>query len=82
AVLLSGRVFVRLTDGLEYLGVPGWTSYLATVVGLSAAILTLPGVLVGTVFPYLLELVDREWPGQPGRRAGFLVAANSAGAVA
>lgn len=80
-VLLSGRAFVSLTDGLEYLAVPGWTSYLATVVGLTAAVLTLPGVLVGTVFPYLLELVDREWPGQPGRRAGFLVAANSAGAV-
>ncbi|MEZ4655818.1 MAG: fused MFS/spermidine synthase [Candidatus Eisenbacteria bacterium] len=52
-------LFVRITHGLVPIGEGlGWTRYVLAVYGTTALVLFVPGLIVGTVFPYLLKVVE------------------------
>ncbi len=58
-VLVTPFVFTRLNPGLALLGADlGWTRYVAAVFGGTLAVLLIPGVIVGSVFPLLLKLAE------------------------
>ncbi len=82
AVALSPFVFNWLTDGLRlYASGEGWGGYVRATFGCAAAVMLVPGVLLGTIFPYTLRLaVDGE------RRAGAVIGSlaswNTIGGVA
>lgn len=81
AVALTPFLFHRLTRGLRYVAASaGWADYLANVGALAAAVMLVPGVLMGTVFPYVFCLA-RGAPYAPGELIGRLTAANTIGAV-
>ncbi|MEM7483222.1 MAG: fused MFS/spermidine synthase [Acidobacteriota bacterium] len=78
--LVTPFLFYELTDGMRYLGAgEPWTHYLVSVFSGAALVLFLPGVAIGTVFPYLLRVTERS--GEPGRVVGRLSAMNTAGAI-
>ena len=78
--LVTPFVFYELTDGMRYLGAgEQWSEYLVSVFSGAALVLFLPGVAIGTVFPYLLRVTERS--GEPGRVVGRLSALNTAGAI-
>ncbi|NMF84226.1 fused MFS/spermidine synthase [Nodosilinea sp. P-1105] len=80
--VVSAWGFYRLTDGLTYLGRGlGWWDYIAEVAGLAALVVLLPAVVLGTVLPYLMRLLEAD-PRQPGEVIGRLVAADTVGAIA
>lgn len=74
-------VFNWLTSGLHVVGSGlGWTRYILSVFG-SIAVVVLPaGIVIGSVFPYLMKLAER-WTVSPGRTIGRLAAANTAAAI-
>jgi len=85
AGLAAGAVpdlFHAATGGLGYLGAGrSWGGYLVTVF-LTAGLLLLPsGVLLGTIFPYLLRVQEESRPGSPGRTIGRLTALNTVGGI-
>ncbi|MCA9726490.1 MAG: fused MFS/spermidine synthase [Candidatus Eisenbacteria bacterium] len=52
-------LFVRITHGLVPIGEGlGWTRYVLAVYGTTGLVLFVPGLIVGTVFPYLLKVVE------------------------
>ncbi len=75
-------VFVAHTDGLRYLGsaAGGWGGYVVSIFRSAAMVLLLPGVLVGSVFPYLLRVAEG-WRLETGPTIGRLVAVNTTGAI-
>lgn len=78
--LVTPFLFYELTDGMRYLGAgEQWGQYLLSVFSGAALVLFLPGVAIGTVFPYLLRVTERS--GEPGRVVGRLSALNTAGAI-
>ncbi len=80
-VVLSAWVFDAWTDGSAYLGgAAHWGGYLSDVVGLALAVMLVPGVLLGTVFPYLMATAERR-NASPGATIGWLVSLNTIGAV-
>lgn len=81
-VAVTPNLFDGLTGGLRYLG-PGrdWGAYQRQVFLLAGAVLFLPTLLLGTVFPYLLKLSESS-ARSPGRTIGNLVAVNTAAAIA
>lgn len=80
-IALSPLIFYRLTDGLVYVGIGArWGTYIASVFFLVAAVLLVPVVVMGTVFPYLLK-ASRFKSLSSGSLAGRLVFFNSLGAA-
>ena len=84
ALLVGASPFVLygLTDGLAYFG--GERGFVGYVVGtflLAFGVMLPPGILLGTLFPYLLRLAE-PFARSPGRTVGELSAINTAGAVA
>ena len=80
ASLATPFLFYQITEGMRYLGSgEAWFSYLFSIFTAAAAVLFLPGVVVGTVFPYLFRVAERS--GEPGRVMGRLSAANTTGAI-
>jgi len=78
---LSALVFIDRTDGMAYAGgAAGWLGYLGEVSLLAASVIVLPGAVAGMLLPLALEL-GRARVGGGGRVAGWLVAANTVGAV-
>ncbi len=78
---LSALVFVERTDGMAYAGgAADWLGYLGEVSLLAASVIVLPGAIAGMLLPLALEL-GRARVGGGGRVAGWLVAANTIGAV-
>ncbi len=81
AAAASPWVFYQVTDGLAYLGGNlGWGSYVVRVASVAAVVMLLPGVLLGSVLPYLLRVLqtsDRE----AGLTVGRLIAFDTAGAI-
>ncbi|TVQ05796.1 MAG: hypothetical protein EA368_18555, partial [Leptolyngbya sp. DLM2.Bin27] len=74
--------FYRLTDGLTYLGRGlGWWAYLGEVAGVAVLVVLLPAVVLGTVLPYLMRLLEAD-ARQPGELIGRLVMADTLGAIA
>jgi spermidine synthase len=81
-VALSSLLFYHLTDGLRYLAAEaGWGDYIRAIFENAGIVILVPGVFVGSVFPFLLRVAQRS--GQsPGRIIGNLVAINVIGAIA
>jgi spermidine synthase len=78
---LSPAIFYRLTSGLEFLGAgKGWSGYLLSVVTGTAAVLLIPGIFVGSVFPYLIKASEK-WMESAGKTIGQLVAVNTLAAI-
>lgn len=78
----SPVLFYGLTDGLAYFG--GERGFLGYVVGtflLAFGVMLPPGILLGTLFPYLLRLAE-PFARSAGRTVGELSAINTVGAVA
>lgn len=82
AVLASGPLFGLATEGVRTVGAGlGWTAYLAAVAVTTLSVMLIPGVIIGTVLPYLLRLLEHD-PRSPGELVGRLVAVNTVGAIA
>jgi len=74
-------VFYRLTGGLEIVGRDlGFTRYVAAVFGTTALVLLVPGILIGSVFPYLMKLAERH-TSSAGKTIGQLVSVNTLAAI-
>ncbi len=78
--LATPFLFYNLTDGMRYLGAgEQWSLYLFSVFSGAVLVLFLPGVAVGSVFPYLLRIAERS--GEAGKVLGRLSAMNTTGAI-
>ena len=78
--LATPFLFYYVTDGMRYLGAgEAWSVYLVSVFSGAVLVLFLPGVAVGSVFPYLLRVAERS--GEAGQVVGRLAAINTAGAI-
>ena len=78
--LATPFLFDAITDGMRYLGAgEQWSVYLISVIGAAALVLFIPGVAVGSVFPYLLRLA--EGSGAAGQVLGRLSAINTAASI-
>lgn len=81
--LLSPTIFHQFaSDKGGYLGdTENWSEYLRLMF-LSAGITVFPATIaLGTVFPFLLKLLEKQGRGDPGQIVGRLAAINTAGAV-
>jgi spermidine synthase len=79
----SPFVFHRLTGGLHYLApASDWWAYVGAVFGAAAAVLLLPGICLGTVFPYLLKVAGGAEHDGAGSTVGRLAAWNAVGSIA
>ncbi|MEE8349396.1 MAG: fused MFS/spermidine synthase [Acidobacteriota bacterium] len=79
---LSPLLFYRLTGGLQYVAAAaGWEAYIWAIFGNTGAVILLPGLVVGSVFPFLLRLAERSGPGV-GPIIGRLASINVIGAIA
>jgi spermidine synthase len=79
---LSPFVFAAWTGGFGYVTAgPGWASYLGAVFAAVAVALLVPGILCGSVLPFLLGLAAHQTT-SPGETLGRLAAINTAGGVA
>jgi len=80
-VLLSPLVFVHLTQGLSYVGGGvAWPAYVRAVFTAAAVLMLVPGILVGSVLPFLFRVTEST-DSSVGPFLGRLVAANSIGAI-
>jgi len=81
AVCASPFVFNELTGGLAYVARDaGWATYVFSVLGHAVVVMLVPGLFVGSIFPYLLRIAEgRE--GKAGPIIGRLAAVNTIGAV-
>ena len=80
---LTPWLFTRVTEGtkgLVFFGSAPWHLYLMAVLGAAILIILIPGIALGSVFPYLLKAAES--PGAvPGRIIGHLLAVNTVGAI-
>ncbi|WP_406672237.1 fused MFS/spermidine synthase, partial [Natronospira sp.] len=73
--------FHAITDGLAYLGQDdGFVRYIVSVFVQAGAVMLLPAILLGALFPFLLRALERD-DVIPGTAIGRLVAANTVGAI-
>lgn len=78
---LTPLVFYRLTSGLELLGSGmAWSRYIASVFGLIFLVLLIPVAVMGSVFPYLMKLMETQAK-SAGKTIGRLASANTAAAI-
>jgi spermidine synthase len=81
-VAVSPFVFDSMTDGLRlFASGAGWAGYVRATFGCAAIVMLVPGVLIGSVFPYTLRLAGGS-DSAPGSLIGELAFWNTAGAVA
>jgi spermidine synthase len=80
---LTPWLFTRVTEGtkgLMFFGSAPWHLYLLAVLGAAILIILIPGMALGSVFPYLLKAAES--PGaMPGRIIGHLMGVNTVGAI-
>ncbi len=82
SVAATPAAFDAVTGGLQYLGEgAGWPGYVLRVFAAVSAVIFLPTLLLGTVFPLLLKVSEPLRLGT-GRTVGDLVAWNTLGAIA
>ncbi len=81
-VALSPLLFYHLTDGLRYLAAEaGWGDYMRAIFENAGMVILVPGVFVGSVFPFLLRIAQKT--GQSASSIiGYLMSINVIGAVA
>lgn len=81
ATALTPWIFYVLTDGLQPVGSGrGWTGCVVSVFGSAAAVLLVPGITIGSVFPYLMKLAEAH-SSSAGRTIGQLAAINTVFAI-
>jgi spermidine synthase len=81
SVGLTPLLFYRLTGGLQMFGAGlGWTAYITQVFLLTATVLLLPGIIIGSVFPFLMKLSEASMR-SAGRTVGHLTAVNTLAAI-
>ena len=76
-------IFHHLTNGLERLVFSepeSWAVYLLALAGATSAVILVPGLLLGSVFPYLIKVAEG-LGGKPGPVMGRLLSINTAGAI-
>jgi len=74
-------VFYWQTDGLQLFGADlGWTSYVVAVFKGVAAVILLPALVAGTIFPYLMKLIESAVI-SAGSTIGRLVSVNTVAAI-
>ena len=77
----SPWLFHSRTDGLRLLGADlAFGPYVLSVAGTAAVVMLLPGIVLGTVLPYLLRVLQAR-EGAPGDTIGRLVAGNTTGGI-
>ena len=81
-VALSPLAFYRTTSGLQMLGqnLP-WSSYVLSVFWAATQVLLLPGIAIGSAFPYLMKLAEKHSTAS-GSTVGRLSAVNTLAAIA
>ena len=80
-VALTPFLFNGLTDRLTYVGTgEGWRAYLIHVLALEVAVMVVPVLILGAIFPFLLKIAE-PYDGSPGRLVGRLVALNTMGSI-
>ncbi|QOC22512.1 fused MFS/spermidine synthase [Wenzhouxiangella sp. AB-CW3] len=81
-VAASAWLFQAATGGLGYIGAGrDWWEYLTSVITVAAVVMLVPGIMLGTVLPYLLRLLESS-TASTGEIIGRLVATNTVGAIA
>jgi spermidine synthase len=76
-------LFHHLTNGLERLvfsNPESWAMYLLALFGATGAIIFVPGLLLGSILPYLIKLAEA-LNGKPGPVMGSLLSINTVGAI-
>ncbi len=74
-------LFVALTDDLGYVALnASFGAYVASIFGLAAATILIPGALAGAILPYVVKCAERE-ADAPGAIIGRMTAVNTAGAI-
>ncbi len=80
-IAASTALFASATNGLDDVAPGGgWSAYVGRVAGLAAAVMLLPGVVAGTLYPYLIKVAERLHLGA-GRTLGDLAAVNAVGGI-
>lgn len=81
-VAATSFLFMWVTEGLTYVGsiAAGWNNYLVSIFVSTTVVLLLPGLLVGSVFPYVLRVAE-SWRMTAGPTLGRLTAVNMIGAI-
>ena len=80
-VAASPWLFEAATGGLGYVGVgEDWWDYLQSVLTVALVVMLVPGIMLGTVLPYLLRLLESR-SASTGSTIGNLVAVNTLGAI-
>jgi spermidine synthase len=80
-VAFTPRLFYVLTGGLQEMGKGlSWGAYLVQVFGQTSALLLLPTLAIGTLFPYVMKLAEA-LSEQPGAIVGRLASVNSLAAI-
>lgn len=81
-VAISPFGFNHWTDGLRYVSSnQGWDGYVIKVLTMTFAVMGLPVVILGSIFPYLIKLAEPH-ADNTGRVVGRMVAINTVGAMA
>lgn len=81
SVAVSPIVFNFWTEGLTLLPVSiGWGRYMASMLGMTLVVMMIPAILIGTIFPLLLEAA-KGWKQSFGESIGLLSAYNTLGAI-
>jgi spermidine synthase len=78
----SPHIFHWATEGLNYVGgKTAWAGYVVHAFASAALVMLLPGLLLGSVFPFLMK-VSEAFKKSTGRTIGDLLAMNTVGAIA
>lgn len=78
---LSPFIFYRWTDGLNLLTVHGgWGRYSLAIFGMAVGIILAPGIILGSIFPFLLRLVMKAQR-TTGETLGLWISINTVGAI-
>lgn len=83
AVATAGSpwLFLRVTDGVRYIGASlGWTQYVLAVGAAAFSVLFIPTVILGSVLPFLLHMTKGEGL-SAGTTLGRLVSIDTVGAI-
>lgn len=80
-VAFSPLVFGAVTHGLNYIETGnGWAGYVLSIFIDTALVILVPGIVVGSIFPFLLRLRQGQ-SASAGRTIGRLAAVNTIGAI-
>jgi spermidine synthase len=78
---LTPLLFYRVTGGLQVFGAGlGWSAYIARVFVLTATVLLVPGIVIGSVFPFLMKFGEASMR-SAGRLVGQLASVNTLAAI-